>query len=535
MNHQFNRCRLVLGDQLNIDHSWFQSHEDATLYLIVELEQEAQYTSHHVQKVCAFFAAMQAFEQAISAIGHHVLRLTLDDTQVYVDLPELLEHVLIEKNITCFEYQLPDEYRLREQLATFSENAQHNLNVAVSVVESEHFYLSDEALATYFKPGVKHRMEHFYRKMRTEFSILMTDDGPLGEQWNFDNDNRNKLKKADLVDVPQPLVFSNRVDDILERLERHNIRTIGYATPNLLWPVTQEQSMALLHFFCQTCLPLFGQFQDAMTGKLSDVSLDGENDPETHRGWSLYHARLSFSLNTKILSPKVVIETAIEYFYQAKGAISLAQIEGFVRQILGWREFIRGIYWANMPQYSSLNTLEANNRLPDWFWTGNTKMNCQHHAITQSLSFAYAHHIQRLMVTGNFCLLTGIDPDEVDQWYLGIYIDAIEWVELPNTRGMSQYADGGIVASKAYAASGNYINKMSDYCADCHYNVKAVVGENACPLNALYWHFMHKHSELFTKNPRTRMVYSSWSKKTENAQAEILSQAKSYLDDLNAL
>ena len=228
-----------------------------------------------------------------------------------------------------------------------------------------------------------------------------------------------------------------------------------------------------------------------------------------------------------MISPHHVVKQAIEAYQQSDGEITIAQIEGFVRQIIGWREFIRGIYWLNMPQYSQLNYLNASNKMPSWFWTGKTKMNCLKHAISQSLDYAYAHHIQRLMITGNFCLISGIDPTEVDAWYLGIYIDAIEWVEMPNTRGMSQFADGGIVGSKAYAASGNYVNKMSNYCSNCHYKVNKTLEDSACPLNSLYWHFMDKHQDKFANNPRSRMVYANWNKKTDAQRQQVLDKAKS--------
>ncbi|WP_448566437.1 cryptochrome/photolyase family protein [Thalassotalea ganghwensis] len=517
------RLRLILGDQLNVNHSWFESKDSDTLYLIAELHQEASYTQHHAQKICAFFKAMEQFAQALQLAGFNVLHLTLDDTAQYSDLPALLADIIKQHRIESFEYQLPDEYRLRAQLSEFSQT----LTIDTVAVESEHFYLADSELKDYFKQATGHRLEHFYRKLRTRFDVLMLNGQPEGGRWNYDKENRQKLKSADLAKVPEPLLFANDVSDIWQRIQRHKIVTIGKAEPTLLWPVTRVQAHDLLQFFCKYCLAQFGKFQDAMTGALHYLGKD--------QGWSLYHSRLSFALNSKILSPQYVVNTAIAYYRQSSGDITLAQIEGFVRQILGWREFTRGIYWANMPNYATLNHLNATRQLPDWFWSGDTKMRCLQHAISQSLEFAYAHHIQRLMVTGNFCLIAGIHPDEVDQWYLGIYIDAIEWVEMPNTRGMSQFADGGIVGSKAYAASGNYIQKMSDYCGDCHYQVKASHGKNACPLNALYWHFMVSHQAEFSSNPRNSMVYANWNKKAENEQQRIIETASYWLNHLSSL
>ncbi|MDO6611313.1 cryptochrome/photolyase family protein [Shewanella sp. 1_MG-2023] len=525
------RLRLILGDQLNASHSWFADKHPDTVYLIAELKQEANYTRHHGQKICAFFAAMEQFAQALRQAGHQVLHLTLDDTALYSDalysdLVELLNRLFIQYGIKQFEYQLPDEYRLREQLRCFC--ASHAIESLA--YESEHFYLSDAELSHDFKASTKHRMEHFYRKMRKRFNLLMEGQEPAGGKWNFDADNRQKLKSNDLPDIPEPLIFENDVSAIIDRITRHNIKIIGRMSSRLLWPVTRQQSIQLLEHFCRHCLIRFGTFQDAMTSK-ADTLL-------AQRQWSLYHSRLSFALNSKILSPQRVIDTAIGFYQQSlhgDNPISLAQIEGFVRQILGWREFVRGIYWANMPVYGQLNHLDATRNLPQWFWDANTKMNCQHHAVKQSLDYAYAHHIQRLMVTGNFCLITGINPDEVDDWYLGIYIDAIEWVEMPNTRGMSQFADGGIVGSKAYAASGNYINKMSDYCSSCHYKVNKIDTDDACPLNSLYWHFMDKHQHSFNGNPRTRMVYANWLNKSEADRSRILQHAEKLLDNLDTI
>lgn len=534
------RLRLILGDQLNAAHTWYQQQDNDTLYVLAELKQETDYAKHHVQKVCAFFAAMQAFANALRNAGHRVLHLTLDDTAKYQDLPALLTGLMSQYQVREFHYQLPDEYRLRQQLSRFC----CHLPIAVMAFETEHFYLSDAELKDYFSKGKKHRLEHFYRKMRRRFNLLMQGDAPAGGQWNYDADNRQKLKVTDFEFVPDPLLFTNDVSDILTRIERHNVKTIGLAHSSLLWPITRHQANELLQYFCRHCLANFGRFQDAMTGKLDpsnqitngQLTLESEQIPAQHnKQWSLYHSRLSFALNAKILSPQHVIDTAIASYQQADGAITLAQIEGFVRQILGWREFIRGVYWANMPEYARLNNLAAERQLPSWFWHGDTKMSCMQHAIKQSLDYAYAHHIQRLMVTGNFCLIAGINPDEVDAWYLGIYIDAIEWVEMPNTRGMSQFADGGIVGSKAYAASGNYINKMSDYCSDCHYKVKQTHSENACPLNALYWHFMQRHIEDFSSNPRTRMVYANWLKKPEQTQQLILQRAQYLLNNIENL
>jgi len=513
----YRSLRLVLGDQLNLQHSWFQSTDASVLYVIAELHQETCYVKHHIQKLCAFFAAMEVFASTLKDQGHHVLHLDLDDTAPFASLNDVLSELCKHYKVAEFSYQQPDEYRLAAQLEKLLLPAQINTVCA----DSEHFLLPFAEIEDHFERGKAVRMEGFYRKMRRRTKILMDGDGPLGERWNFDVENRNRLSKAAIAELPQPLLFSNDVSAILKRLERHKVKYFGVARSSLPWPVTRTQALELLQFFSIDCLPNFGTYQDAMTA-------------QSPYDWSLYHSRLSFALNSKILHPQEVIDHCITA-YEKNEQISLAQIEGFVRQIIGWREFIRGIYWCNMPYYESLNALQANLDLPDYFWTGDTNMRCMKKAIKNSLDHSYAHHIQRLMITGNFCLLTGIAPDQVDAWYLGIYIDALQWVELPNTRGMALHADDGLVGSKPYAAGGNYINKMSDYCKSCSYDVKHKTGDGACPFNSLYWHFMHRHQKRFRGNHRMRMLYGSWQRMGDNVQSDILQQAETYLKDLNAL
>ncbi len=525
MYNRTEKLRLILGDQLNAAHPWFKEVDKNCTYIVAELHQEATYAKHHIQKIQAFFSAMANFAQALSSSGHHVIYLTLDDTAQFEDLTDLLQSY-IGNHTTQFEYQQPDEYRLSVQLKEFCVGLSKS-KIKTECVDSYHFLLPHEELTKHFKANTSHRMEFFYRYMRKRFNILVDEnDQPANGQWNFDQKNRQKLKKQDLSSIPLPLIFSNNVKEINERIERHNIKTIGKSSNELLWPINRQQSNELLHYFCKNLLSKFGTFQDAMTHKADDAI--------TRKQWSLYHARLSFSLNSKMLSPQHVVNTVLDH-YQKNADVSIEQVEGFIRQIIGWREFIRGMYWANMPHYTTKNHLNAKNNLPDWFWTADTKMNCLHHAISQSLEFGYAHHIQRLMITGNFCLIAGIAPQQVDTWYLGIYVDAIEWVELPNTRGMSQFADGGLIASKAYAASGNYVNKMSDYCPQCFYSVKEKSTENACPLNSLYWYFMNKHQPLFSSNPRQAMVYRNWQKLNLEAQSEILNRAQHYLNNIDNL
>ena len=307
-------------------------------------------------------------------------------------------------------------------------------------------------------------MESFYRMMRKKHDIMMVNGQPDGGKWNYDQSNRKKWTGK--PEIPSEFNFNKNVSGIVSEIEKAAIETFGSIGPESFnWPTSEEECKKLLDYFCNYLLVHFGDFQDAL---------------HTNEKF-LFHSRLSFAMNSKMISPKDVIDTVLEYYYENTEKVHLSQIEGFIRQILGWREYMRGIYWKEMPEYAQMNKLENYNPLPDFFWTGKTKMNCLKHSIGQSLDEAYAHHIQRLMVIGNFSLLAQIHPDEVDAWYLGVYIDALEWVEITNTRGMSQFADGGIVATKPYVSSANYINKMGNYCKECLYSHTQKVGEDACP------------------------------------------------------
>ncbi len=515
--NEYSTLRLILGDQLNANHSWYKQQTDNCLYLIAELPQEISYVKHHIQKICAFFSAMDNFAHALSISNHHVLYLTLDQTHEYPSLEHLIRRVISKASIEKFEYQTPDEYRLKNQIETFELGKK----LQVKNCDSEHFYLRTEEFKQYIKPNKHNRLESFYRKLRRRYSILMDGDGPIGGQWNYDKANRNKLKVEDLKTIPRPLIFRNNVEKYKARIDKYNFNYFGEIEANIVWPTTRKQALELLDFFCENCLQLFGKFQDAMTEN-SDFS------------WALYHSRLSFALNTKMISPQLVIKKAIETF-ENSSTIELAQIEGFVRQILGWREYIRAVYWQNMPDYSQLNYFKTKKELPSYFWSAKTKMNCMAQTIKQSLKYAYAHHIQRLMITGNFALLSGINIAEIEQWYLGIYIDAIEWVELPNTLGMSQFADGGLIATKPYSASGNYINNMSDYCKSCHYQIKEKETDNACPFNSLYWHFLDRHKDQLGQSPRLSLAYRNWNNKDSNQQKALLKRADYLLNNIEDL
>lgn len=506
--------RLILGDQLNHQHSWYKNTAPDVWYVLMEMRQETDYVRHHVQKVIGFFAAMRAFAQHLQTTGHQVIYLKLDDPQNTQSLTQNIDFLMAKYQIAHFEYQLPDEYRLDQQLKTFCSN----LNTTWAIADTEHFMSTREELGTFFKGKKMYLMESFYRMMRKRYQLLMDGNEPLTGQWNYDAGNRKKLP-ANHQPVA-PLLLDKDVSEIHQLLVNQNVETIGNVNPKaFIWPTTRTESLALLDFFVQNCLPYFGVYEDAMSSS----------------SWSVYHSRLSFCMNTKLLSPLEVVERAIAHWQQQQDRISIAQIEGFVRQIIGWREYMRGIYWLKMPDYEQLNFLEHRRQLPAYFWTGRTKMNCMRHAIGQSLDHAYAHHIQRLMVTGNFALLAGIYPDQLDEWYLGIYIDALQWVEITNTRGMSQYADGGIVGSKPYVSSANYIDKMSDYCGTCFYDKTKKIGHKSCPFNSFYWHFYDRHQDKLARNPRIGMAYNTWRKMPEDQRQAIVAQAETYLNNLEEL
>ncbi len=506
--------RLILGDQLNLEHSWFKEIDKNTVYLMAEMKQETDYVKHHIQKVVAFFLSMRNFSKSLESLGHKVHYLTIDDLTNSNNLEKIITTCIAEFEIEKFEYLMPDEYRLDIQL----KNSVATLEIPFEVFDTEHFYSSRTELKEFFKGKKTFLMETFYRNMRKKHHLLMSGSQPEGGLWNFDHDNRKKYKGE--VPIPKEKNFNRDVSEITEQIKNSGVITFGTINArNFNWPTSRTECLELVDYFCKHLLKHFGDYEDTM-----------HTDEKF-----LFHSRLSFAMNTKMLSPKEVIETVIDYYNSNKEDISISQVEGFVRQILGWREYIRGIYWKEMPDYAKMNALGNLNKLPNFFWTGDTKMNCMKLAIGQSLDEAYAHHIQRLMVIGNFALLTQTHPDEVDNWYLGVYIDAIEWVQMPNTRGMSQYADGGIIATKPYVSSGSYINKMSNNCVKCHYNVKEKLGDNACPFNTLYWNFLDDKKEYFKGNHRMAMMMSLLKKMKPEDLANIKERSYELMKNINSI
>jgi len=505
--------RLILGDQLNPDHNWFSEVSPDIVYTMMEIRQETDYVLHHAQKVIGIFAGMRNLAEQLTAKGHriHYVQINADDNQqsLTANLIWLIAHYQAQR----FEYQEPDEFRLDQQLKDFTQS----LTIDSAMVSSEHFYTQRNESATIFKGQKQWLMERFYRLMRTKHQVLMQDPKkPLGGQWNFDQENRKSWPGTPAEPVDSRQTHNHLA--LWESIKKAGVNSFGQPqAEDFKWPLNRQEALVHLEVFIRDILPEFGNFQDAMSTK----------------GWRLFHALISFALNTKMLNPKEVVCKAEQAFRQ--DAVSLATAEGFIRQIIGWREYIRGIYWAHMPGYDTHNTFEHTTPLPEWFWSGETKMNCLSHAIGQSLEHAYAHHIQRLMIIGNFSLLAGLDPAALHRWYLGIYIDAFEWVELPNTVGMSQYADGGLLATKPYVSSAAYVDRMSDYCKSCHYNKKLREGEKACPFNALYWDFFDRNKEKLSSNFRLGMVYRNLEKMDSTALANLKAQATITLSKLDRL
>jgi deoxyribodipyrimidine photolyase-related protein len=494
--------RLILGDQLNPLHSWFATVRADVVYTLMEVRQETDYVHHHAQKIIAIFAAMRDFAGQLRQAGHRVHYLAIDAPSNTQSLPANLRMLLTQYDAQRFEYQAPDEWRLDRQLEEFAATLP-----SAQMVDSEHFFSARDEAQRIFASRQQWLMEYFYRQMRVIHKVLLEKGNkPAGGQWNFDAENRKPWRG----EPPEPLDTRVQHDHsaLWASIVAAGVDSFGRPdAARIVWPLNRAEALVHLDAFIQHGLPHFGHYQDAMSSKAP----------------RLFHSLLSFALNTKMLHPREVILEA-EDAWRA-GHAPLHAVEGFIRQILGWREYVRGVYWANMPGYGAHNVFGHTQPLPSWFWDGKTKMNCMRHAIGQSLDDAHAHHIQRLMVIGNFALLAGLDPNAVHQWYLGVYIDAFEWVEMPNTIGMSQYADGGLLATKPYVSGAAYIDRMSDYCKGCHYDKKSRLGERACPYNALYWDFFARNSERLSGNQRLAMVYRNLGNMDDEARAACQNQA----------
>jgi deoxyribodipyrimidine photolyase-related protein len=506
--------RLILGDQLSPGlSSLCDIDKDTDVVLMAEVMAECTYVKHHKKKIAFVLSAMRHFADELAAQGIQIDYIKLKDRDNTGTLKGEAERAIKRHKADKLIVTRPGEYRLQEDMESWSQD----LGIDVEFRDDDRFIATLAEFNDWAQDRKELRMEYFYREMRRKTGFLMTDDGePDGGKWNYDKDNRKSL--PDKIDFPGPSQFTpdDITEEVLDLVEAEFADHFGDARP-FSFAVKRHQAEHALKRFIDHALPCFGDYQDAMT----------DRDPH------LFHSILAAYINVGLLDPHAVCAAA-EKAYEA-GNAPLNAVEGFIRQIIGWREFVRGVYWHEMPDYKTRNILRADRPLPDFFWTGDTRMACMAQAIGQTKQHAYAHHIQRLMVTGNFALLAGLDTDEVNDWYMCVYADAYEWVELPNTHGMALWADGGILGSKPYAASGKYIERMSDHCKGCAYNVKEQATEDACPFNALYWDFIARHEQRFDGNHRMGLVLNSLRKMNGDKLTALRKRAANLLEDLDSL
>ena len=502
------RLVLVLGDQLTLSIAALKAADmDRDIVVMAEVAAETGYVAHHPKKIAFVLSAMRKFAARLQADGWRVCYTRLDDEDNAGSIGgELLrraeEHGA--KEVLATE---PGEWRLIEALRD------HPLTLHIQ--QDDRFICSHKEFEDWAEGRKSLRMEYFYREMRRKTGLLMEGDDPAGGAWNFDSDNRKSPPKG--LEGPEPPRFEpdEVVRQVLDLVEARFSENFGKLRPFRFATDPEEAEKALDHFIAHA-LPCFGDYQDAMV-----------------RGQDLlFHSLLSPYMNVGLLDPLEVCRR-VEAAWQA-GDVPINAAEGFIRQIIGWREYVRGIYFLEGPDYTSRNALDHTRKLPALYWGGETRMRCLRECVDVTRREAYAHHIQRLMVTGNFALLAGVDPGAVHEWYLEVYADAYEWVEAPNTIGMSQFADGGIIASKPYVSSGNYIAKMSDYCKSCTYGVTVKTGEGACPFNLLYWHFLIRHRERFEDNPRMAQMYRTWERMDAEKRETVLSEAEAFLERMEA-
>jgi deoxyribodipyrimidine photolyase-related protein len=505
-NARVRNLVIVLGDQLNPDAAAFDGFDpQRDAVWMAEVAAEAKFVWSHKARIVTFIAAMRHFRDSLLARNYPVYYVLLDAPENPGTLPDALASALGSLRPRRLIMCQAGEWRVQQAITAVTTRMETPLELR----DDRHFLCPPEMFGEHASRRKQLRLEFFYRDMRRHTGVLMDGDAPVGGQWNFDAANRRALPKSGPAALPPPRAFPpDHITADVIALVRERFAGHPGSLDDFSWPVTAGQAEDALEDFIEHRLSSFGDYQDAMWA----------GEP-----W-LYHSRLSAALNLKLLDPRTVISAAEKAF--RSGHAPLNAVEGFIRQILGWREYVRGIYWLMMPGYVERNALSAHEPLPDLYWTGDTRMQCLRHTIQQTLTHGYAHHIQRLMVTGLFGLLLGVDPKAMHEWYLAVYVDAVEWVELPNTLGMSQYADGGVMASKPYVASGNYIKRMSNYCADCPFDPKRAVGEAACPYTTLYWDFLIRHESTLADNPRMTLQLRNLARKPGPERAAISAQAE---------
>ena len=499
--------RLILADQLSESLTALQElDKKSDTVMLCEVMEEASYVPHHPKKIAFLFSAMRHFALTLEDKGIHVRYVKLDDAKNTASFTGEVQRAVDELKPRKIIITEAGEYRVLEMMRSW----QKLLGIPVQILPDTRFLASHDEFASWAKDKKQLRMEFFYREMRKKYSILMDAGRPTGGEWNYDKENR-KPPKAGMVS-PKRISHkkSSITKDVLVLAKERFSNHFGTLEP-FHYAVTREQALIELEHFIDYLLPNFGDYQDAMVA----------GDPY------LYHSLISSYLNAGLLLPLEICQRA-EAAYRA-GKAPLNAVEGFIRQILGWREYIRGIYWHFMPEYGERNNLNATHPLPEFYWGAPTGMFCVSESVRHTRDHAYSHHIQRLMITGNFALLAGLDVKAVQAWYLAVYSDAYEWVEMPNTLGMALFGDGGVVASKPYAASGKYIHRMSNYCEKCKYDPDEMTGEKACPFNALYWDFLMRHEDKFRGNQRMPYVFSTWDKFAPDKQKAIRDQATTTL------
>ncbi len=502
--------RLVLGDQLSQSISSLRDIDPThNLVLMLEVLEENQYVRHHQQKIILVLSAMRHFAKELRAEGIVVDYIHLEDEGNSGSFTGELVRAMTRHQADKIIVTEPGEWRVWEMMQAW----QKDFALPVEIRPDDRFLCSRDEFRRWADGRKTLRMEFFYRMMRRKTGWLMDSVQPEGGRWNYDSENRRRLP-ADLIAPPPPLFQPDAITRQVMDLVRERFSDHFGSLENFSWAVTREDALHALQHFIDHKLAYFGIYQDAM--KTGDDFL--------------FHSILSPYINTGLLNPAEVCQAAL-VAYQ-RGGIPLSSAEGFIRQILGWREYIRGIYWHEMPGYARTNYFKAHRPLPDFFWTGETELHCLGQVIQATQRNAYAHHIQRLMITGNFALLAGIEPGQVEEWYLMVYADAFDWVELPNTHGMVLFADGGLLASKPYAASGAYIQRMSDYCQACSYSPKIKLGPQACPFNYLYWNFLLANQRLLQSNPRMNLPYQTLGKMDQDQKEKISCAAKSFLEKL---
>ncbi|ASK88584.1 cryptochrome/photolyase family protein [Sphingorhabdus sp. SMR4y] len=501
----------ILGDQLSVNISSLAGQNpDECLLLMMEVDEEATYVRHHKAKIAYIFSAMRHHAKALEERGWAVEYVSLSDPGNSGSFSGEIARALERHSIKNIRITEAGEWRVMAMI----ENWEDQFGLPVSICPDQRFIATHQDFTAWAEDKKQLRMEFFYREMRRKTGLLLDQDGtPEGGKWNYDSANRKPAKRD--LSIPQPIRF--RPDaitaDVLALVAEKFADHPG-SLDHFHFAVTHEEAMRQKRKFLDQALPRFGDYQDAL--------LSGEP--------FLWHSVLSPYINSGLLDPLELCQDVERRYHD--GDVPLNAAEGFIRQIIGWREYMRGIYWREGPDYVDRNFLAAERPLPEFFYSGDTDMHCMAEAIGQTLDLAYAHHIQRLMITGNFALIAGLQPQAVHRWYLEVYADAYEWVELPNTLGMSQFADGGTIASKPYASSGNYINKMSDYCQHCRYDVKQRSGENACPFNSLYWDFLVRNRDQLGNNHRLAMPYRTWEGMDSHTRDDIRTRAENFLDQL---